>query len=1298
MSARAAELEAILIARDEMLAVLERNTVAAAELKVALEEIDHTSMATADDQLIAQRDEMRASVEAAGQLKLALEDVDHTSMGSVDEQLATQQTEMRDGAASAAELKVALEDVDHTSMAASGEQLAAQGEALRADTVAAEEFTVAIKESGIAAVKASEEGLASQVQLRDELGRFAKARESVNQTSLAPGLQEETKSTKEWTNAVGETRAQLAIQKAEIKTWNKEAKEATGAVSMGFLGVGAALVIGAGASIAMAANFEAGTARLITSAGESRQNIEGVRTGMLKMAGDVGFSADELAKGMYTVESAGFHAADGLTVERAAAEGAKTENAELKVVADATTTALRDYHLSASDAAMVTSKMITAVSDGKTTFAEFTGSLHSVLPVASAAHISLSDVLAAVSAMTLHGMSADQATQNLAHTIQHLQTVTAPQAKELAALGLSARTVSDDLGKKGLTGTVQEISDAIQKHMGKDGHVVLELTDALKKLPPEVQKVGMEAAAGTITQGEFMKATKGMSVEAAGQAAQFATLLKASHGVGQDQKTGAEIMQSYAQALKLATGDSTTLNTALMLTGENADITNKAVRDVSGAAVEAGNHVKGWGEIQSTFNNHLDRLKDGAGAAAIQLGERMLPAASKLLGQIADGLPGAIAFANKLVDIGQAISPLLPWVATAVGLFIAWKIAMTVGTAVMAIQTFAMAAYESYLVATTATTGGMTAAQWLLNVAMDANPVGLVVLGLAALIGITILVITHWKEVTAALASAWNWIHKAADAISHFAETHRALVVVLAILLGPIVLVIAGIALLITHWNQVVAVAQKVWGWLVQVGAAIFNFAKAHPALLLLLAPLLAILAPVILLGAGIYLLATHFKQVLDAGGRFFSWLSNALSDKSIGAFFSNLGAMAHHAVEAVGNAFSSLGTLVHNALVGVVVWFIWLQGETQTQLAKLWADAQALFQAGIDLVTGIVKGFVEGVVRFFSWLYDHNYYFKNLVDNIRAAFQAIHDDAVRIWNAVTGFISATWKTIHDDAVAAWTVITGWLRLFWEAEVRAWTFIWNKVSDLIRAVWKTVHDDVVAAWNAIVGWLRPYWEAEIRGWQIIWNRVSSFLSALWNGVRDAAVGAWNSITGAISSKVHEVWNSITGALGGLEGWFGDISDKAWNWGANLISSIGSGIAAKAGVIATAVRAIGGVIADWLGFHSPTRLGPGADADKWMPNMVRMMATGITDGAPQIHQAMQGLSGALASGLTSPRASSSALGALSAGGALGGGAGAAGGYRTANITLAIDGRQLVRIIGQPLVDEIRLKTGTRALSV
>ncbi|HET9848678.1 MAG TPA: phage tail tape measure protein [Candidatus Dormibacteraeota bacterium] len=126
------------------------------------------------------------------------------------------------------------------------------------------------------------------------------------------------------------------------------------------LGLGAAAVVGGAAAVKMAGDYESATNRLVTSAGESRKNLDLVRQGTLDMAGQVGFSANDLAKAMYVVESGGQHGAAGLEVLRAAAEGAKAENSDLGTVADAVTSVLQDYHLKAGDAAMVTTKGLRA--------------------------------------------------------------------------------------------------------------------------------------------------------------------------------------------------------------------------------------------------------------------------------------------------------------------------------------------------------------------------------------------------------------------------------------------------------------------------------------------------------------------------------------------------------------------------------------------------------------------------------------------------------------------------------------------------------------------------------------------------------------------------------------------------------------------------------------------------------------------------------------------------------------------------------------------------------------------------
>lgn len=67
-----------------------------------------------------------------------------------------------------------------------------------------------------------------------------------------------------------------------------------------------------------------------------------------------------------------------------------------------------------------------------------------------------------------------------------------------------------------------------------------------------------------------------------------------------------------------------------------------------------------------------------------------------------------------------------------------------------------------------------TAAQWGLNIAMNANPLGLIVLGLAAVIGVVVLVVKYWDQLKLAIinfgkfflkASPFYWLIQLADVV-----------------------------------------------------------------------------------------------------------------------------------------------------------------------------------------------------------------------------------------------------------------------------------------------------------------------------------------------------------------------------------------------------------------------------------------------------------------------------------------------------------------------------------------------------
>ncbi len=393
----------------------------------------------------------------------------------------------------------------------------------------------------------------------------------------------------------------------------------------------------AAAAVKMAGDFQASMTRLVTSAGESQDNLQQVSAGVLQIARDTGTSTTQLAQAMYMVESGGQHGAAGLEVLKAAAQGAKTENADLATVADAVTSAMTDYHLPASQAADVTSKLVAATGQGKTTFQDLAGAMSALLPKASAAGISLNEILGDLASMTLHGISAQQAAENMADAISHLQVPTQGMSKELAALGLNSTQLSQNLGTVGLTGTIQKIAHAIQSDMGPQSTaVILNMQQALQGLPTAVQNVSQEVINGTATWTDWNKATKDLPVTQRAQAQAFATLYNGMHTIGTEQMTGAQVMQTYGGAMNKAMGDSAGLNVALMLTGQNSDNTTKSIQAVSSATAEAGGNVKGWAEIQQTFNFHLSQFKATLQTSAITLGNDLLPALTTMVTKITD--------------------------------------------------------------------------------------------------------------------------------------------------------------------------------------------------------------------------------------------------------------------------------------------------------------------------------------------------------------------------------------------------------------------------------------------------------------------------------------------------------------------------------------------------------------------------------------------------------------------------------------------------------------------------------------
>lgn len=102
-----------------------------------------------------------------------------------------------------------------------------------------------------------------------------------------------------------------------------------------------------------------------------------------------------------------------------------------------------------------------------------------------------------------------------------------------------------------------------------------------------------------------------------------------------------------------------------------------------------------------------------------------------------------------------------------------------------------------------------TLAQLAWNIAMDANPIGAIVMGIVALIAIIVVIIRHWDDIKAAAEAAWNAILAAVQFVWNWIKDNWPLI--LAILTGPFGI---AVGLIIKYRDQIWDAIKFVWQWI----------------------------------------------------------------------------------------------------------------------------------------------------------------------------------------------------------------------------------------------------------------------------------------------------------------------------------------------------------------------------------------------------------------------------------------------------------------------------------------------------
>lgn len=331
---------------------------------------------------------------------------------------------------------------------------------------------------------------------------------------------------------------------------------------------------------------------------------------------------------------------------------------------------------------------------------------------------------------------------------------------------------------------------------------------------------------------------------------------------------------------------------------------------------------------------------------------------------------------------------------------IATKVASTAATVANTVATQASAAASK----------AWAAAQWLLNAALDANPITLIVIGIAALIGGLILAYQHsaafraivqqvWAAIKVAISVTINWITGTA-----WPAIQRA-------------------------WNSIVSGTTTAWhavtGFFTSIGAALVSFAK------------------------------TLWNWALDLLNIYtYPWrIGIALVLALVFALW------------------KVIGPTIMAGVQDVVNWFKWLWAQSvsifttvKNFVVNVWNDLLAIVAAVVAAIVSFIRdrwaAVVANTTASFNMLRAVLTAVWDAISSVvRTVSSAIWGFIVSVWNSIAGFVSGVAHSVYNTVSSAFNSMRS-------AVSSAVSSLWGIVSTAFNNVVNAISGAATRAWNA----------------------------------------------------------------------------------------------------------------------------------------------------------------------------------------------------------------------------------------
>ena len=254
----------------------------------------------------------------------------------------------------------------------------------------------------------------------------------------------------------------------------------------------------------------------------------------------------------------------------------------------------------------------------------------------------------------------------------------------------------------------------------------------------------------------------------------------------------------------------------------------------------------------------------------------------------------------------------------------------------------------------------------------------------------------------------------------------------------------------------------------------------------------------------------------------------------------------------------------------------------------------------------------------------------------IARAFNAIKNVVLTVWGTITSFLSEHGEAIREMFARIWDAVS---QIFSVAFAVISTLVkvvfgglqifWAKWGDKITAVLSQVAEFFNRTFGRLISIVTQFAEVlsaifagDIKG---ALQSLLGIFQAIFEQIIDTVRTIFTAVWTFIGEKVTQIKDSIVDGFTAAIEWIKSLPEQALQWGADIIQGIVDGIKGAIGKIGEAVSGVAEKIKGFLGFSEPDE-GPLSDFHTYMPDMIDLMAQGISAGKAKIRDALGALTG------------------------------------------------------------------------